>query len=392
MKIYRTPTDNRERFTLTYYSGGIRKRRVRDNFEQAKAEAHQIAVRLANGQHAVLRISNADQESFALAMNSARPAGIPLHCIVEEYMKAREILGTASLLDAAKEYAKRNRALSASVPVTDAVEDLLEAKKIEVDKKLLSNRYQQTLRSHLRRFATTFQISIAAVTTDDIKGWILRMGGSPKTRSNLRASVITLFKHAQEKGHLMEGVSTAAERVTLKKTAKGQGEIGIFTPEQIAKLLNAADEEAMLYLAVGAFTGIRAAEMLRLSWEHFHWDMGIVKLPGTVTKTGHKRNVPILPSLAAWLADHRDKTGQVFSSEKAADRTIEFAKKQGEEWPSNALRHSFGSYRSADVKSHPQVAMEMGNSVALVKKHYDNCVTEEQSRVWFGTLPVPRGN
>jgi hypothetical protein len=55
----------------------------------------------------------------------------------------------------------------------------------------------------------------------------------------------------------------------------------------------------------------------------------------------------------------------------------------GLKWKHNASRHSFGSYRMAEIKNAFHVAEEMGNSPAMVKKHYFQAVTKaEASRFW----------
>jgi hypothetical protein len=59
-----------------------------------------------------------------------------------------------------------------------------------------------------------------------------------------------------------------------------------------------------------------------------------------------------------------------------------------EKWPSNGLRHSFITYRIAQVKSAEQVALEAGNSPAIIFKHYRELATEAQAAEWFGILPV----
>ncbi len=45
----------------------------------------------------------------------------------------------------------------------------------------------------------------------------------------------------------------------------------------------------------------------------------------------------------------------------------------------NGCRHSFGSYRMADIKNVYQVAVEMGNSPAVLKKHYFQAVTKAEA-------------
>jgi len=41
------------------------------------------------------------------------------------------------------------------------------------------------------------------------------------------------------------------------------------------------------------------------------------------------------------------------------------------------------------VKSADQVALEAGNSPAIIFKHYHELTTEEQAAAWFSTLPKP---
>jgi hypothetical protein len=52
------------------------------------------------------------------------------------------------------------------------------------------------------------------------------------------------------------------------------------------------------------------------------------------------------------------------------------------------LRHSFISYRIAIVKSADQVALEAGNSPAIIFRHYRELTTEETAKEWFGIMPM----
>jgi hypothetical protein len=56
-------------------------------------------------------------------------------------------------------------------------------------------------------------------------------------------------------------------------------------------------------------------------------------------------------------------------------------------WRHNALRHSFCSYRLADVKSAAQVALEAGNSPQMIFQHYRELVTEKGAKSWFAITP-----
>ena len=61
-------------------------------------------------------------------------------------------------------------------------------------------------------------------------------------------------------------------------------------------------------------------------------------------------------------------------------------------WVKNGLRHSFGSYRCAAVKSASQVALEMGNSEAVVRKNYLEMQERKAATDWFKTGYFPLSN
>lgn len=56
-------------------------------------------------------------------------------------------------------------------------------------------------------------------------------------------------------------------------------------------------------------------------------------------------------------------------------------------WKKNALRHSYGTYRTAQTQDMPRVALEMGNSVEMIKKHYFEAVSEAEGHAWFSNYP-----
>src|SRR5207302_3360555 len=57
-------------------------------------------------------------------------------------------------------------------------------------------------------------------------------------------------------------------------------------------------------------------------------------------------------------------------------------------WKRNALRHSFISYRLAEVLSAAQVALEAGNSETMIFKNYRDVVTPEAAKDWFSIEPA----
>jgi hypothetical protein len=56
-------------------------------------------------------------------------------------------------------------------------------------------------------------------------------------------------------------------------------------------------------------------------------------------------------------------------------------------WKQNALRHSFISYRLAELQDVNRVALEAGNSPQMIFRHYRELATPEQAKTWFAIAP-----
>ena len=57
-------------------------------------------------------------------------------------------------------------------------------------------------------------------------------------------------------------------------------------------------------------------------------------------------------------------------------------------WEQNALRHSFISYRLAEVQDVNCVALEAGNSPQIIFRYYRELATPDQARTWFSIAPA----
>jgi len=56
-------------------------------------------------------------------------------------------------------------------------------------------------------------------------------------------------------------------------------------------------------------------------------------------------------------------------------------------WLQNVMRHSFGSYFYAKTKNENLTAAEMGNSPAMVFRHYPALVRAEEVVTWWQIMP-----
>lgn len=380
-----------QRFTVTYYQpDGDKRLRMRQSFsslDDARFEARRIASAIASGEADVLKLTSGDRVSYVQAIDALRPLKIPLHIAIAEYIEARQHAG-AGLITAAKQYAQRNAFVSVRKKVADIVADLLATKQQDG----ASVRYLQSLRSHLNRFAEHFAMNISSVTTAQIEDWLRRIKSGPRNRNNIRLSIVTLFNFAKARGYLSKTIATEADLVGRAKDVGGK--IGVFRPDQLAGLLVGTDEqpsrlddEAKLFLALGGFSGLRSSELLRLEWGDINFLRGHIEVAKSKAKTATRRLVPIQSNLMQWLSPHRGSSGFVFASEHAADRAIAQVKAAGVEWPTNVLRHSYATYRLAQCHDAARVALELGNSPAMLFRNYRELADEQQAADWFAIVP-----
>ncbi len=161
----------------------------------------------------------------------------------------------------------------------------------------VSSRHADTLRQHLNRFAAAFRgVALPAIRRDDLDIY-LRGIGSPRTWLNHRITLVTFFKWARMQGALPAGVTVAED--TVQPILPG-ADPGILTPDELAQLLAVVDDPQLkLFIAIGAFAGLRPSEIERLRWRNIGTDT--IVLGRDVTKTKRRRVVPISANLREWL-------------------------------------------------------------------------------------------
>ena len=144
------------------------------------------------------------------------------------------------------------------------------------------------------------------------------------------------------------------------------------------------------HIVIGAFSGIRAAEIERLDWRDILFDRGYIEIKAAKAKTKARRLVPLLPNLCAWLEPLKKEEGHVCFVPNVAFRLNYLGEKSGVGWRQNALRHSYASYRLADTPDAAKVALEMGNSPDKLFRHYRELVTPDAAKEWFAIMPSPK--
>jgi integrase len=393
-------------YTLAYRIGGQRKRELSADPEALKARAKEIARDIGEGNTDSVSLRQHEREEYLHAKDILSRIGISLHTAATNYVEAVKLLGSDLVLEACKDYKRRNNRVEKK-SVADAVKDMLD-EKLQAKK---SDRHRQTLKSHLERFKESVSMNMDAVTFKDLDAFLdsLTHGEqenpqavSARTRDNYADSIVTLFEWAKRKRNVPADYDEHNRITRLHKDEDGA--IEIFTPEEMAAMLAVADSRLVPFLAIGAFAGLRSSEVTRLQWSDVKLDNGsscIVVQKGKVKKRGKSRRiVPMCDNLKAWLKPHLKKEGKVWSlhftvlydalRETAAKAQAKLREADPEaklEWRSNALRHSFVTYRVAITKNVPQVALEAGNSPQMIDSNYRELAEEATAQKWFAILP-----
>jgi len=140
------------------------------------------------------------------------------------------------------------------------------------------------------------------------------------------------------------------------------------------------------FLALGAFAGLRTAELQRMDWGDIDLDRGFITVAASKAKTRRRRLVPVSENLKLWLNPIRQASGPICVHVCAQHAARE--KCEGFKWAKNGLRHSFISYRLAVLHDTARVALEAGNSPQVIFSHYRELVTPEQAQAWFDVNPA----
>jgi integrase len=251
-----------------------------------------------------------------------------------------------------------------------------------------SDAYLNDLRKRLSRFCQHFgNRPIASVTIEETDNWLRDLPLSPKSRANYRANIGVVFSYAKQR----RMVDLNPVEFTAKpKLPDNPPEI--FTVDELRALLEAAQRQApdvLPMLAIGAFAGLRDAEIRRLEWSEVRLDRQFIEVKSKKAKSAKRRIVPMQPNLIAWLRPYSGKHGHVVPG--AARGKVERVRKEARltKWPNNGLRHSFASYRLAATHDAPRTSSELGHtSSQMLFNTYREVVTPDEAERYWKITPA----
>src|ERR1017187_6322998 len=159
VKIYKTPRQDYDAYTLIYYQDAVRKRVFFSTVEAALEEADDVVKLLGSEDVDVLELRSADKAAYKRARELLDPLGVSIEVAAAEYAHIKRLLGDMPPTVAAEYYVRKHPSKIEHKPVPVVVTELLAAKLADG----CSPRYLQALRYNLGKFAKRFQGGINTV-------------------------------------------------------------------------------------------------------------------------------------------------------------------------------------------------------------------------------------
>jgi integrase len=284
-----------------------------------------------------------------------------------------------TITDAVNFYITHLESIQKSAPLSQAIEELIENRKASG----ASKRYCYDLKLRLGRFSQKFANRIVGdISTREIDEWLASLKLAPVTRNTFRRDLRTLFSFCSTRGYTS---GNPVQATTKAKVVSGAP--GILTVAQSIALLNACEADTLPFVAISLFAGLRAAEMDKLDWSEVDLEGGHVEVTASKAKTARRRLIPISENLAAWIQPLASRKGSVVPVGLRKKFDGVKARAGLTDWPPNAMRHSFASYRLAHCQDAARVSLEMGNSPAMVFAHYRELVREKEAARFWKIMP-----
>ena len=345
--------------------------------------------------------TKAEAESAAIAKLESQQAGT---ATLEEITPARrrwleEIHRTVQPIDEPR-VLDFIHAMHRSGEITAAVARFMASK---ISKAGEETPHLATARGILESVARHFHgRSVSDIHHPDLADWFTARTSALgwKRKKDIRGTLIQFWRWCRREGIAGPDATTAAER--LPEIGGQHGERSILTPEQFHQLAHLIAPEFRPWLVLGCFAGLRPEEIAPghckkatkrgIRCEEINFQFGVIHIAPEVSKVDFPRVVPMSDALRSWLdwaGISEGMTGPVClknptrSGELARLGKLVFAGR----WSKDICRHSYGSYRNAQLRTLAQVAEEMGTSVAMLHRHYHNPQPEALGNQWFAMRP-----
>jgi len=185
--------------------------------------------------------------------------------------------------------------------VREYLTEWVESKKNETELRAFL-KYKQIINEFLAQIGKKADRLLREITPTDIRSWrdALKRKGLAVPTVNHAVKILRMPFIAAHKAGYIE-INPTENAVKPLRDEAGDIEKDVFTPTQIAALIEAAPSEDWKgVILCGYYTGLRLRDVANLEWSSLDLDKRSITV--RTRKTGKKVTIPIHPEFAAWLA------------------------------------------------------------------------------------------
>ena len=420
--IYR-PSKHYRCYRVAWSAAGKRTMKAFPRYGEAKRHADAMAKDLAKGgQVAKLTPGQAADALTALehlqGFYGATGRKLSLSAVASVFCESAMKLGGHSIAEAVDGFLCSVATVTAK-DVAEAVKEFLagaeqRTKSNDGKRPEVSPKYHYNRAIMLRRFAAAFPATaVKDLTKEHLDAFFAGLGktkskanerpvASAKSRNHHRTAVRQFLAWSVRKDFL-SATHRLNESDTMTAERANDATVEFYTPAEFKALLETAHGAMRAMLAIGGLTGLRTAELLRLTWEDVRKVEGNIEVTAGKAKTRQRRLVEIVPALAQWLEPFAEFTGKLWTQhENSFQRRLcelcektEYETKGGKAKvtrKANGLRHSFCSFHFALHANEGATAQQAGNSPQMIHAHYKGLATKTEAAAWFAVSPEQPGN
>lgn len=344
---------------------------------EARALADQLATERANRGAESLNFSTENRMMAVRCFEQLRPFGKTITDATAHYVT----------------WLRSEEAKRGSLLVRECVDRYLAARQADFERDELSKLSLYEIQARARQVSAALGgIHIADFDGPKVKTFLDSFPVTARTRVNIRLRLSRFFSFCIDEGWIERN---PCEKIKLRAR---RSDTRILTVEAARDLLKKAQvsdvaAEAVPYVALGLFGGLRPGEAEQLDWAQVSFATKSIEVLGFTSKGRETRHVHVGPTLIKWLRPHAKKSGRVcranfrksFEAVKRASGYDPSAK--ATRWVQDILRHSFASYWLPIHKNRNALAEEMGNSVEVIKDHYRKPIHKATAARYWALAP-----
>ena len=386
VKIYQCINNkNYLTYMVTWWAEGKRNRRAIADLTEAKREARRIARDLADGRAAMVSISTKELSYFK---------------------DLEKKMGGAPLSEAVNLWLQTSENKLPKITVNEIVKEMLN---IKLNDTFIEKRHKQTLQVRWGKFEKAFDGRvISSIKAKELDSFLANPEWQPRTRQHYRGAVSMIFDYAKRKDYLEPDKDHQAEKTETIRV--NEARLESWSVEDMALILKHATKRTIPWLVLGAFAGVRSAEIERMSWEDIDWSSNLILIKGKLvggskSRANNDRAIAMTANVKVWLSPFRTYKGNILKSLGVGDINKDIYnainevthKIQKEKplftWKQNANRHSFATYYLAMTGDPATTALAMGNSPTMMLRRYKSIqvegktVTRAMAEAYFAILP-----